>query len=418
MLSRRTLLAGAACAPVLAASLAALAPAAAQQARPGPRAARPAPRGARAPAAATPVQPSSPATTPIGPLDTLAKWAVVIDYNTTAILLDKNADEQMPPSSMTKLMTIYIVYSLLKSGRLKLDQTLPVSEKAWRMGGSKMFVGIGTQVRVEDLIRGIIVDSGNDACIVFAEAIAGSEDQFAELMNQKAKELGLTNSHFVNSNGWPAEGHVMSVRDIGMLAWHLIHDFPEFYHYDSERTFKYNNIDQQNRNPLVQKGTADGLKTGHTDAGGFGVVASAKRGDRRVIVVVNGLATNRQRGEEGERLMDWAFREFDDVTLFAAGEKVDQAPVWLGAQPSVPLVAERDLVVTMPHGWKNKARITVDFSSPVPAPVVRGTRLGTFSVGGDGVPDLEVPLLAGADIPRLGLVGRAFAVMTHMITGG
>lgn len=413
MLSRRILLAGAVFAP----AVAALAPAAAQQARTGQRPPRPAPaRAPRAPAAPPPA--SSPADTPIGPLDTVARWAVVLDFNTGATLLDKNADEQMPPSSMTKLMTIYIVYSLLKSGRLKLDQTLPVSEKAWRMGGSKMFVGIGTQVRVEDLIRGIIVDSGNDACIVFAEAIAGSEDQFAELMNQKAKELGLTNSHFVDSTGWPADGHVMSVRDIATLAGRLIHDFPEYYHYDSERTFKYNNIEQQNRNPLVQKGTADGLKTGHTEAGGFGVVASAQRGNRRVIVVVNGLQTNRQRSEESERLMDWAFREFDDVTLFSAGEAVDQAPVWLGTHPTVPLVSGRDVVVTMPHGWRNKAKISVSFTSPVPAPVVHGAQLGTFSVSGDGVPDLEVPLLAGTDVPRLGLVGRAFAVLTHMVTGG
>lgn len=415
MLSRRILLAGAAVFPVLAT----LGSAAAQQARPPRRPAAPAARpGAHGRQPAAPPPPSSPANTPLGPLDTVARWAVVIDYATQAVLLDKAADEPMPPSSMTKLMTIYIVYSLLQSGRLKLDQTLPVSEKAWRMGGSKMFVGIGTQVRVEDLIRGVIVDSGNDACIVFAEAIAGSEEQFAELMNQKAKELGLTQSHFVNSNGWPAEGHVMSVHDIGMLAWHLIHDFPDYYHYDSERTFKYNNIEQQNRNPLVQKGTADGLKTGHTEAGGYGLVASAVRGNRRMIVVVNGLATMRQRAEEGERLMDWAFREFDDVTLFTAGETVEQAPVWLGTQPTVPLVGGHDLVVTMPHGWRNKAKITISYDRPIPAPVALGTQLGQLTVSGDGVPNLSAPLLAGADVPRLGLVGRAFAVLTHMLTGG
>ena len=226
----------------------------------------------------------SPADTPIGPVDTLARWAYVMDYNTGASLLEKNADVEMPPSSMTKLMTIYLVYERLKQGKMRLEDELPVTERAWKMGGSKMFVQVGTQVKVEDLVRGVIVQSGNDACIVFAEAIAGSEEQFAELMNQKAKELGLTNSFFKNSTGWPDPEQHMSCRDIATLARRIIRDFPEYYHYDLEKTFKYNNIEQGNRNPLVQKGTADGLKTGHTEAGGYGLVASSRRGDRRMIL--------------------------------------------------------------------------------------------------------------------------------------
>ena len=222
-------------------------------------------------------------------MDTAARWAFVQDFATGAALLDKNADVEMPPSSMTKLMTIFLVYERLQQGKMKLDDELLVSERAWHMGGSKMFVQIGTQVRVEDLIRGVIVQSGNDACIVLAEAISGSEEQFAELMNQKAKELGLTNSFFKNSTGWPDPEQHMSCRDIATLARRIIHDFPEYYHYDAEKTFKYNNIEQGNRNPLVQKGTADGLKTGHTEAGGYGVVASTKRGERRVILVLNGM---------------------------------------------------------------------------------------------------------------------------------
>ena len=233
---------------------------------------------------------STPAQTPVGPLDTAARYAVIIDYNTGATLLDKDADVPMIPSSMTKLMTAYIVYGMLKSGRLKLDQDLPVSERAWRMGGSKMFVQIGTQVKVEDLIRGMIVQSGNDACIVLAEGIAGSEEGFVELMNAKAKELGLTSSTFRNTTGWPDPEHKMSARDIATLARRLIQDFPEYYKYDAERSFKYNNIEQDNRNPLVQKGLADGLKTGHTDDGGYGLVASSMRGGRRVILVINGLS--------------------------------------------------------------------------------------------------------------------------------
>ncbi len=406
MIDRRTLLRAAVLAGIAA-------PAGATQIKQRPAAARP---GAKA--AAEPALPASPAQTPIGPIDTVARYALIVDFNSGATLLDKDADAPMTPSSMTKLMTAYIVYGMLKSGRLKLDQELPVSERAWRMGGSKMFVQIGSQVKVEDLIRGMIVQSGNDACIVLAEGIAGSEEQFAELMNQKAKELGLTQSHFRNSTGWPDPDHRMSARDIATLARRIIQDFPEYYKYDSEKTFRYNNIEQGNRNPLVQKGLADGLKTGHTEEGGYGLVASAERGGRRVILVLNGLPSMRSRSEESERLLEWAFREFEDVTLFTAGDTVESVPVWLGAAPTVPLVGGRDLIVTMPRNWRSKAKITVAYEAPIRAPVLRGTELGHLAVAGDGVPAMQVPLLAGADVPRLGLPGRALAVLTHYVVGG
>jgi D-alanyl-D-alanine carboxypeptidase (penicillin-binding protein 5/6) len=382
-----------------------------------PPAVRPAPPARPRKPAEPPPPTGSPADTPIGPLDTAAKWAVIIDFATSATLLSKEADVAMTPSSMTKLMTAYIVYGMLKSGKLKLDQELPVSERAWRMGGSKMFVSLGSQVKVEDLIRGMIVQSGNDACIVLAEGIAGSEEQFSELMNQKARELGLLHSHFRNATGWPDADHTMSARDIALLARRIIQDFPEYYKYDSEKSFKYNNIEQENRNPLVQKGLADGLKTGHTDDGGYGMVVSAERAGRRVVVVINGLTSMHQRGEEGERLLEWAFREFEDVTLFTAGDTVEQAPVWLGTTPTVPLVGGRDLVVTLPRGWRAKTRVTVDYQSPIRAPVTRGAVLAQLTVSGAGVPDMSMPLLAGADVARLGLPGRAMAVLTRMVTG-
>jgi len=366
---------------------------------------------------AVPGSGGSPADTPLGPVDTTARWAYIQDFSTGASLLEKLADEQMPPSSMTKLMTIYIVYERLKQGRMKLDDQLPVTERAWRMGGSKMFVQVGATVAVEDLIRGIIVDSGNDACIVLAEAISGSEEQFAELMNDTAKKLGLTNTHYMNATGWPDPQQYMSCRDIATLAGHIIRDFPEYYHYDSEKTFKYNNIEQGNRNPMVQKGTADGLKTGHTEAGGYGVVASTKRGDRRVILVLNGMNSMHERSEESERLMDWAFANFEDVTLFAAGDVVEQAPVWLGASPTVPLVGGRDLTVTMPRNWRSHAKVQISYAAPVRAPVVKGATLGKLTVAGDGVPSMDVPLLAGADVPKLNLPGRAMAVLSHYVTG-
>jgi serine-type D-Ala-D-Ala carboxypeptidase (penicillin-binding protein 5/6) len=358
------------------------------------------------------------ATTPIGAVDTAARWAFIQDFNTSAALLEKGADTRMPPSSMTKLMTIYLVYERLKQGKLKLDDQLMVSEKAWHMGGSKMFVQIGTQVGVEDLIRGLIVDSGNDACIVLAEAIAGSEEQFVDMMNAKAKQLGLTNTNYRNCTGWPDPDQYMSCRDIAMLAHAIISDFPEYYHYDSEKTFKYNNIEQQNRNPLVQRGSADGLKTGHTDAGGYGVVASTLRGNRRVILVLNGMDSMHQRASESERLMDWAFANFENVMLFAANDVVERVRVWLGTAPTVALVGGRDLVMTMPRNWRDHASIKVSYDTPIQAPVTKGMPLGKLVVSGNGVPNMDAPLVAGEDVPRLGLPGRAMAVLSHYVTGG
>lgn len=400
MLNRRTLLAS----TLLSASLSGAATA--EVRRPGARRVPPAP----APTGA-------PATTPLGPLDTSARWALVMDFNTGATLLDKDADVPMPPSSMTKLMTAYIVYGMLRSGRLRLDQELPVTERAWRMQGSKMFVPLNGSVRVEDLIRGMIVQSGNDACIVLAEGIAGSEEQFVELMNQKAKEMGLQHTNFRNSTGWPDAEQRMSCRDIATISRRLINDFPEYYKYDSEKSFKYHGISQENRNPLVQKGLADGLKTGHTDAGGYGLCASAQRGGRRVIVVANGMTSMHQRSEESERLLEWSFREFENVTLFTAGDAVESATVWLGTARTVPLVGGRDVVLTMPRQWRKSAKISVEYPSPVEAPISRGDVLGKLTVAGQGVPAMEMPLLAGADVPRLGLPGRAIAVVSRMVAG-
>jgi D-alanyl-D-alanine carboxypeptidase (penicillin-binding protein 5/6) len=355
-------------------------------------------------------------------ISTTAKFALLQDFDSGATLFDKAADEPMAPASMSKLLVAEITFHELKEGHVKLDDKLHVSEYAWRTGGahahgSAMFLAVKSDVRVEDLLRGLLVQSGNDAAIVLAEGIAGSEEQFVDLMNARARQLGLTHTTFRNCTGWPDAGHVMSARDIATLAAHLIRDFPDYYHYDSERTFKYNNIDQQNRNPLVQKGLADGLKTGHTDDGGFGVVASAERSGRRIIMVLNGMTSMHQRGEESERLLEWAFREFEDVTLFTAGDTVEQAPVWLGEQASVPLVGGRDLQVTMPRNWRDKAKVTIDYDAPLRAPILRGTTLGQLTVRGQGVPDIQIPLLAGADVPRLGLTGRAMAVLSHMVTG-
>jgi D-alanyl-D-alanine carboxypeptidase (penicillin-binding protein 5/6) len=363
---------------------------------------------------------STPANTPIGPLDTVASHAIVIDFNTGAILLDKDADTPSPPSSLTKLMTIYITFSQLKSGKLRLDQTFLVSDQAWHMGGSRMFIQVGTNVTVEDLIRGIFVDSGNDAAVALAEGIGGSESAFANMMNDEAKKLGLTASHFVNASGWPADGHVMSVRDIATLGQRIIHDFPDYYHYAGEQNFTYNKITQQNRNPLVTAGLGDGLKTGHTEEGGYSLAGTTMRNDRRIIVVLNGLPTWNSRVTESKRLMDWAFNNFEDVPLFTPGQQVTAAQVWLGAAPTVGLTVSQTTVVTLPQGWRNSAKVAVDYAAPVPAPIVAGQQIGQISLSGVGIPSgqaaASAPLVAMNAVPRLGLPGRAFARLRHFIT--
>ena len=284
-----------------------------------------------------------------------------------------------------------------------------------------MFVQVGTNVPIEDLIRGIFVNSGNDAAVTLAEGIAGSEDNFANMMNAEAKKLGMTNSHFVNASGWPADGHYMSVRDIATLSEHIIRDFPEYYHYAGEQSFTYNKITQQNRNPLVTAGLGDGLKTGHTEEGGYSEAGTTERDGRRVIVVLNGLPTWNSRVTESKRLMDWAFNSFEDVQLFAAGQQVTQAPVWLGQAPSVGLAVAKGDLVTMPMGWRNSVKIAVDYPSPVPAPVAAGQVIGQISLSGTGIPPGQAAtgakLVAMNAVPRLGLPGRALARLRHFITG-
>jgi D-alanyl-D-alanine carboxypeptidase (penicillin-binding protein 5/6) len=360
----------------------------------------------------------TPAATPLGGIDVLARQAILVDFHTGAVLLEKNADEPMPPSSMSKLMTMYVVFDLLKQGRLRLDQELPVSERAWRMGGSKMFVEVGSQVKVEDLVRGVVVQSGNDACVVFAEAISGSEEQFAALLNEYGRRMGLRGSTFRNASGWPDPEHRMTARDLTMVARRIITDFPEYFHYYNERSFTYNGISQQNRNPLLARvAGADGLKTGHTEEAGYGLTGTARRGERRLILVVNGLPSVRARTEETERLMEWGFREFENVVLFRASDTVEEVPVWLGERRTVPLVGGRDMVLTLPRQWRRSLQVRVSYAAPVPAPVARGQELGRMEVSGQGVPPMALPLFAGADVPRLGIVPRIPAVIGRWMFG-
>ncbi len=358
-------------------------------------------------------------TGPVWAIDTAARQAILIDAETGAVLLEKNADEPTPPSSMSKLMTVYMVFERLKDGSLSLDDKFPVSKKAWQKKGSKMYVLIDTSVRVDDLLRGIIVQSGNDASIVIAEGLAGSEEDFAAQMNEKAREIGLEASVFRNASGWPEEGHVMSVRDIATLTRRTIQDFPEYYPFYAEKSFTYSGIRQGNRNPLLYRNMgADGLKTGSTEGGGFGLAASAVRDGQRLILVINGLPSARARAIDAQRLIEWGFREFNNFALFRAGETVEKADVWLGTEPVVALVIEKDLVVTLPRTARRKAKITVLYTGPIAAPVKMGTEIAKLVITAPGIKTVEVPLLAGADVEQLGLFGRLSAAIGYLLWGG
>jgi D-alanyl-D-alanine carboxypeptidase (penicillin-binding protein 5/6) len=372
------------------------------------------------PQARPPAAPSAPpASSPIGPVDTIARNVVLIDFETGATLISKGAEERMPPASMSKLMTMYVVFEYIKNGRIRPDQMMQVSDAAWRMGGSRMFLDRASSVSVDDLSRGVIVQSGNDACVTLAEGIAGSERAFVEIMQPMARELGLASSTFRNATGWPDPEHRMTPRDLATLSRRVILDHPESYRLYGERSFRWNNITQENRNPLLGKvNGADGLKTGHTEEAGYCLTASVKRGDRRLILVVGGLPTMRARYEEAERLIEWGFREFDNVVLFRAADTIDQVPVYLGDRPTVPLVGGREVVATVPRGWRETLQAKVRFDSPVPAPVVKGQELGRIEVSGRGVPPMTLPLYAGADVERLGVVARIPAVISRMMGRG
>jgi D-alanyl-D-alanine carboxypeptidase (penicillin-binding protein 5/6) len=351
-------------------------------------------------------------------IDTKARNAIIVDFDTGAVLLDKNADEPMPPASMSKIMTAYLVYDALKKGKLSLEDYLPVSEKAWRTGGSKMFVPYPGRVKVEDLIRGMIVQSGNDACIVLAEGLGGSEEAFVEQMNEKAKELGLANSHFTNVTGLPDPEEHMTARDLATLARRLITDFPEYYHYDSEKDFTFNKIRQGNRNPLLYKDLgADGLKTGHTEEAGYGLTASAIRDGRRIIMVLSGMDKANIRAQESERLLEWAFREFGDYRLFKKGDAIDQADVWLGSDPKVPATTMTDVVVTLPRAARRSMKVVAHYDHPARAPVAQGSVVGKLVISADGVDPVEFPLVAAQSVPQLGPLGRVAVAAGFLLWG-
>ncbi|WP_170348191.1 MULTISPECIES: D-alanyl-D-alanine carboxypeptidase family protein [Ruegeria] len=353
---------------------------------------------------------------PAQAFDTTARAAYVVDQTTGTVLLSKEADLPLPPASMSKLMTLYVAFEALRDGRLTLDETLPVSEHAMSYGGSTMFLNTQDRVRVEDLLRGIIVLSGNDACVVIAEALSpdGTEAGFARYMTQRAQQMGMNNSNFANSNGWPAAGHMMSTHDLAVLANHLISDFPEYYPLFAEEEFEFDGrapSNKRNRNPLLKLGIgADGLKTGHTQEAGYGLVGSAKQGDRRVIFVLSGLDSTGKRAEEAEAVVNWSFRNFVERTVANADTPIAEAKIWMGAQKTVGLVPEEDLSLLFPVLGDKNIEAEVVYDGPVNAPIEKGQQLAELVIKPEGLPEIRRPLVASESVPAGGFVVRMMTV--------
>ncbi|NRB00336.1 MAG: D-alanyl-D-alanine carboxypeptidase [Rhodobacteraceae bacterium] len=352
--------------------------------------------------------------------DTQARAAILYDVTTGLTLMEKEADMPLPPASMSKLMTLYMLFEALRDGRVTLDTEFSVSTKARQIGGSTMFLDETDRPTVEDLIKGIIVVSGNDACIVVAEGLAGSEDAFARLMNERATAIGLTNSTFVNSTGWPAANHRMSVRDLATLAGLIITEFPEYYSYFALEEFDYDGrspANRFNRNPILGMGIgADGLKTGHTQEAGYGLVGSALQGNRRVIFVVAGLESVASRSQESQAMVNWAFRQFVERDVAAEGDRIADAPVWMGDTTSVGLVAPRDISLLFPAVMGEDPAFHVEYDGPLEPPIAEGEEIAELVIEIDGMPPARLPLVADRAVAEGGFVPRARAAAQILLT--
>lgn len=352
-------------------------------------------------------------------IETQASQVFMKDFNTGEVLFEKNADQQMTPSSMSKIMTVYLVFERLNSGDIKLDDELRVSKEAREKEGSRMFVEAGAQVPVEDLLQGVIVQSGNDACIVLAEGLAGTEAAFAEEMTRKAHEMGAKNSNFLNATGWPDEGHLTTARDLAIIAERTIRDFPkEYAKYYAMKEYTYNNITQGNRNTLLYKNMgADGMKTGHTEAGGYGIVATAKQGDRRILLVANGLPKSKDRDQEATALLNWGFNFFKNHKVYSKGDVVEVADVWGGTDKKVSLISNQDIIFTIPRSKQKEIQVKIAYESPISAPLKAGDQVGTIEVT---VPDKGLktfPLVVAQDVSQAGFFQRISNSIYYLLWG-
>lgn len=358
---------------------------------------------------------------PATAFDTRANAAYVYDLTTATVLLDKNADQPLPPASMSKLMTLYVAFEAIERGLLRMTDELVVSSHANSYGGSTLFLKTGERVTVEDLIRGIIVLSGNDACVVIAEALSpdGTEGGFARLMTRKAQDMGMTNSTFANSNGWPAAGHRMSMRDLGLLATRLIEDFPEFYPMFAETEFLFDateSANRFNRNPLLKLGIgADGLKTGHTKEAGYGLTGSAKQGNRRIVFVVSGMTSSAARAQEAEAIVNWSFRQFAQRTLASGGQRIATAAVWEGAEPEIGLVPVDEISILLPVLADTKVEAEVIYTGPIQAPITAGTPLAQLVFQPEGLPQQRFDLVAESDVAHGGFLATVSTAAMSLI---
>lgn len=348
---------------------------------------------------------------------TSSEYVMIMDYDTGDVLFKKNADQPMKPASMAKIMTVYILFEYLKDNDLTMDDEFIVSEKAWKKGGSRTFLEPGSKVKIADLLRGIIVQSGNDAAIVVAEGLAGTEDAFAQIMTEKAAELGMENTVFGNSTGWPDDVTTTTARDLAILGRSIISEFPEYYPMFAESSFTYNKITQPNRNPLIYGvAGADGLKTGHTEESGYGLVGSALRGDQRVVMVLNGMSSIKERKNEGIRLMDLTFRSFKKETLIKQGDILGYSSVWMGQRGVVPLTVGADISKVMDKETAESVTQTMDWPSYISAPITKGQELGRLTLNISGK-DYHYPLVAAEDVIDLSFYRYPGAYIHYLIFG-
>ena len=351
-----------------------------------------------------------------------AKQAYVTDFSSGKVLFSKNADEPMKPASMAKIMTVFVAFQRIVDGALKMDDEFVVSTKAWKKGGSRTFLEVGSKVTVSDILHGIIVQSGNDAAIVMAEGISGTENAFSDEMNFWAKKIGMKNTNFRNSTGWPDPDLTTTAKDLNILTTELIRRFPadkypELYPIFAKKEFTYNKIRQPNRNPLMYGNVrADGLKTGHTQESGYGLVGSAVRDGQRVVMVLNGMTSIKQRSAESTRLMDLMFREFQNYRFFDEGQVVDQANVWLGKKPTVDLVLNEPLHLILSYQERRNTKLSVQWLDPIPAPIKKNDQMGTLTLDINGE-TRELSLHAAQDVQVLGMFDRVSAAIKYLVFG-
>ncbi len=357
-------------------------------------------------------------TTKLFAIDSKAEQAIVIDYDTNEILFEKNSNLKTPPASMTKIMTVYAAFDRLKNTDLSINNECVVSAKAYKMGGSRTFLEIDDRVSIDDLLKGIIIQSGNDASLALAECLAGTEEDFAKLMNVYSKRLGMKNTNFVNSSGWPNEEHFSTVFDLAILSNALIREFPDLYLYFADKEFTYNEIKQPNRNKLLTTVQgADGLKTGFTKASGWGIAATAKRNDRRITVVINGTNSSRSRMNESSNLINWAFSQTSQKELVSKGQIITEVDVWLGNKPNVNLISSKKIISTLSFDQLQLIKSSIEYKKPIEAPILKGKKYGTLLIEIEGKPNIEVDLVAEEDIDSINPILKIFAAMKYLIFG-